>query len=671
MRRSKCWCNNKSSVRRQSTLAAVFLSFIFIFFTSCPVSQAQEEENPNIFYIGLTADSTDEKIKLYEKALLSSNIYIRRAASDQLASLTLQGAKLSAGTEALIHSEASGWWAAAFNAAQNMNRENALLFLLGFGQNAVFSFDDARQYVLNECIKNELIFSESESIAVEGHYEVSVSRYLEALNVFRAFRIDDIWPLQMPDIFVKYPNLINDLGRAFQYTSSGNEGLNLFLQWETNLPADITGNPDDLRYRLVFWAARIARRTGQNDRAISLFEQALVLTSDDIQKDACIWYILDLLLTGPVNVTMDNIERLIPQLYNTASVNDIMERYLHRLVSSRDWRRIIRTYDLIKNINGLHLKAGFAWVIARSIEEGYLSPEDKRLAANAAGAEADASVFMQIAYNASGSLQVPAVYYRMQSAASLGLPFLVFTDDIPDTGEQSAAVQFLLGFFENGAANYSVPYIRSLEGELTPAELRAVANELDKAGLYIQSMRLISLYINNEDYDRNRRDLEIMYPRPFLDLIETHADIFNIAPSLLYGLIRQESAFQTAIGSHAGAVGLMQLMQATARDMADRIRRAGGPNFFNIDGSVETTNPEINVYIGSYYYNYLRSLFNNNDQLSLMAYNGGLGRVRQWRSASNLPVDLLVETVTIYETRDYGKRIPALAVIYEELYYRF
>ena len=650
--------NRENSMKPE--LAAILCSFIIIFFSSCPATQAQEEESHNVFYISLMTDSIDEKIRLLEKSLSSANVYIRQAASDQLVSLMLQETKLSAEIEEIIRAQASGWRADALYVTQNLNRENALSFLLGFEQNAA----DAGQYILNECEKKRLIFSESELIAIEGHYAVSALRYQDALNSFRAFRADENWPSHIPEIFISYPGLINDLGRAFQYTSSGNEGLNLFLQWEGNLPYGVS---DDLRYRLIYWAARVARRMGQNDRAVSLFEQAHVFAPDSAQKDACIWYILDSSMSGPVNNIMERMERLIPLIYSGSAVNDIMERYLHRLVSMRNWRNIIRTYDLIKNIDGLNLKAGFAWVIARAFEEGYLSAEDRQLAA---GAQADASVFMRIAYNEGDVMLVPAVYYRMLSADSLNLPFMEFSDDIPETEDFCAAAQFLLGFFENGAADYSIPYIRSLEGTLTPDELRAVACELEKAEMYIHSMRLISLYINNEGYVKNRRDLELMYPRPFLNLIETNAEFFNIAPSLLYGLIRQESAFQISVGSSAGAVGLMQLMQATARDMADRIRRAGGPNFFSANGSVDSSNPEINVYIGSYYYNYLLNLFNNNEQLSLMAYNGGLGRVRQWRNASNLPVDLLVESVTIYETRDYGRRIPALARIYEELYYR-
>jgi len=652
------------------------LFFISILLFSSCTSQAmgikERSYSVNDFYTGLKTDSAEEKVRLFENALSNTNIFIRQAASEQLAVLMLRDSEISAGTAELVRSEAGGWWAAAFDVVDNLpDREKTLPFLLSFEQNTYSFFDEPRHYVLRELNKRDVIFNGSETAVIDGHYAVSRLQYNDALAAFRGLEADGAWPGQMPRLFFEFPNLINDLGRAFQYTASGAEGLNLFLQWESNLPDTASYELNDIRYRLLFFAARIARRAGSAQTA-ALFERALSLAPDNTQLDACIWYLLDISLSGQINVIMERMEKFLPLAVNGSTHNDIMERYLHRLAAAQDWSRVIRTFDLIKDIDGLFLKAGFAWVIARAIQENYLSAEQSRLAANAAAlpARADASAFMRIAYNASGTLQMPGVYYRALSAAYLNLPFMEFDEAAAENHEQTPALEFLLGFFSNDAPELSVPYIRSMEGTLTPDELRAAAQALDEKEMYTQSIRLIQLYINREDYVKKRRDLEIMYPRPFLELVETHGRNFNIAPSLLFGLMRQESVFQSAVVSRAGAVGLMQLMQPTAQDMASRIRRAGGPDFFSANGTIDSANPAVNVYIGAYYYNYLRNLFGSNDQLSLMAYNGGLARVRRWRSASSLPVDLLVETITVYETRDYGKRIPANAKVYEELYYR-
>jgi len=576
-----------------------------------------------------------------------------------------------------VRSSVSPFWAAAFEAVEpaansnTLNKEKIISYLLNIEHGAASS--EARLYVLNECKKNKIFFTQIEEGAIEGHNAASLARYNEALNSFRAFQTDGKWPDEIPQLFIEFPNLINDLGRAFQYTASGNEGMVLFMKWETGL----LDETDDLRFRLLFYAARIARRIGssQNAQAISLFERAFAFAPDTEQLDACIWYIFDLSLTGSISIMFERLERYVPQWHNGSSYNNILERYLHRLVSAREWRRVVRTYDIIKDSGAAVAKSGYAWVIARAMEEGYLNAEDRRLAARALGAgsasSADAAAFMRIAYNESGVFIMPAIYYRMKSAESLGLPFLEFAENNASEDRKespSMALEFLLGFFSNDAARLSNPYIRLLEKELSPGELQTLAQSLEKAGIYTQSMRVVSLYVNREGYVRTRRDLELMYPRPYLELIEEQAKEFDITPHLFFALVRTESAFQSAVVSRAGAVGLAQLMPNTAREQAERIRRGGGPDFFGSDNNVDSTNPVVNLYIGAFYLNFLRGRLDDM-YLALMAYNGGQNRVRRWRASNNLPLDLFLETVPIYETRDYGKRVTAISVIYEQLYY--
>jgi len=312
-------------------------------------------------------------------------------------------------------------------------------------------------------------------------------------------------------------------------------------------------------------------------------------------------------------------------------------------------------------------------ISSTTMEQEYnlLSEEDKQLAAAVVNARlADPLIYARLTYNASYEVNIPSLYYRSVSAKALNLPFLEFDNTAKnrrDRTEESQALQFINGFFTNDAGSRAIPYIRALERDLSPDELRAAAKAFEEEEMYLQSMRLISLYINKEDYKRERSDFELMFPRPYLELNEKWSRQFNIEPSLFFGLIRTESAFQSAVVSRAGATGLAQLMPATAQDMAGRMRRSAGVDY---TGNLDLSDPSLNVHIGAYYYNYLLGLFDNNDIFSLMAYNGGLGRVRRWRNAnSQLPADLVMETVNIYETRDYGKRVLGYAAVYQLLYY--
>ncbi|WP_461251272.1 flagellar assembly lytic transglycosylase [Treponema sp. R8-4-B8] len=639
---------------------------ISLLILSC-VSQIQVQNQPSDFYFGLLNDSIAEKIKLFERALASPNGYIRQAAAEKLVVLMAGGAEIPRKTMESVRGELRGFWAEAFHIVSAPDKEKALSFFFNHDNNSA-SFSEAMQFIIRECVKKGITFSEREIAAIEGHYSVSCLRYNEALDFFRIFQFEDHWPELLPNIFIEYPILINDLGKTFQYTKSSAEGLTLFLQWLKNKELSF-----DLQYRLNFYAGRIARRIGgKNAQGIALFEHALTLAPDTDQLDACIWYILDLTITGPTKTFIDRLAKYIPQWRKGSDYNDLLERFLHKLVAERDWNKVIKTYDLIKNTGAAVSKIGYAWVIGRAIENKYLTAADTRLAAQAIGAKsANAAAFYRIAYDVGIVNFLPSLLYRSKCADALKEPFFEFTEEViePENIEYSQALQFILGFFNYGVVDFSYPYIKEMERELTADELRVAAQAFDKEGIHWQSIHLASLYVYRDGYSRDRRDWELMFPRPYLELVEKYSQEYGIAPSLLYGLIRTESAFREAVVSRAGAVGLMQLMPKTAKDMAERLRRTGGPDYFSEDGVVDSRNPSLNIHIGTYYFKYLQDYFKDTI-LALLAYNGGQNRVRRLRNASKLPIDLFVETITNLENRDYGKRVPAAARVYQELYYK-
>ncbi|MDR0321866.1 MAG: lytic transglycosylase domain-containing protein [Treponema sp.] len=648
--------------------------FLFLLVLLCSCTSVAEK---NEFYLGLlVSDNNAEKVRLFEKALSNKNEYVRQAAAEELAILMSNGINLSNSTMTKVRREVRGWWKDALDVTRNKpNREDALSFLFRSEQTSA-SFNAARLYVLRECQKRENFFSLSEYAAIHGHHAVAELRYGDAVKYFRLFQEDGEWTEQIPLLFIEYPVLINDLGRAFQYSRTESEGSALFIKWETNLKHEETGMPDlfnEQRYRLIFYAGRnTLRLSRQSALATSLFERAIPLLESSEQRDACMWYLLDLSLTESTDAFIERLEQFIPNWDRDSYFNDILERFLHQLVTRREWTKVIKTFALIQNSGAVAAKTSYSWVIARTIQDDLLSAQEKRLAASTANVESvNTSTYMNISYNMGVVFYVPTLYYRYLTADFLGRPFVEFaqTPATPENSSPSSALRFLLGFFNNGAAEFALPYIRAMEKELTPEELRIMAEALNGAGLYAQSMGLVALYINTEDYIKDRRDWELSFPRPFIELIETRAQEYELSAPLLLGLIRTESAFRSSVVSRAGAVGLMQLMPFTARDMAERLRREGIKDYFNEDNTVDSTDPSLNVHIGTYYFKHLMGRLDETI-LALMAYNGGPNRVNNWRRASRLPLDLFVETVPILETRDYGKRVLAAARIYEELYYR-
>ena len=154
-------------------------------------------------------------------------------------------------------------------------------------------------------------------------------------------------------------------------------------------------------------------------------------------------------------------------------------------------------------------------------------------------------------------------------------------------------------------------------------------------------------------------DLELRFPLAHQNLILKQAKRQNINPAWAFAIIRQESAFTADARSHAGAMGLMQLMPRTARQVARsmRIRKPGRHDLINV-----TTN----VQLGVRYLKKVRDKFNGHPVLATAAYNAGGYRVKQWLpETGSIPADLWVEQVPFSETQDYLKRVLVYTVIYE------
>ena len=111
--------------------------------------------------------------------------------------------------------------------------------------------------------------------------------------------------------------------------------------------------------------------------------------------------------------------------------------------------------------------------------------------------------------------------------------------------------------------------------------------------------------------------------------------------------------------SHAGAMGLMQLMPATARSVARDILKRKPPR------RQELLQPATNIALGSAYLRQMKGELGNSAILATAAYNAGPHRVTRWLPDRTLPADIWIELVPFTETRGYLRRVLAYTVIYE------
>ncbi len=153
-------------------------------------------------------------------------------------------------------------------------------------------------------------------------------------------------------------------------------------------------------------------------------------------------------------------------------------------------------------------------------------------------------------------------------------------------------------------------------------------------------------------------DLEVRFPMAHRNELVREAKRRDLHSSWVFAITRQESAFMADARSHAGAMGLMQLMPATAKETA---RRFGIP----LASPQQALNPDTNIQLGAAYLSQVYGQFNGNRVLASAAYNAGPGRVRQWlRGANHLSYDVWVENIPFDETRQYVQNVLSYSVIY-------
>ena len=153
-------------------------------------------------------------------------------------------------------------------------------------------------------------------------------------------------------------------------------------------------------------------------------------------------------------------------------------------------------------------------------------------------------------------------------------------------------------------------------------------------------------------------DLAIRFPMAYSPLVAKHAATAGVDVDWVYSVIRQESAFLPHARSPVGAMGMMQLMPNTARQVSKEL---GLP----VANKKALLTPDLNVKLGTSYMSQLLAQFNGNIILATAAYNAGPHRAEAWQP-DYLPVrgDLWIETIPFHETRDYVKKILTYQAIY-------
>ena len=155
--------------------------------------------------------------------------------------------------------------------------------------------------------------------------------------------------------------------------------------------------------------------------------------------------------------------------------------------------------------------------------------------------------------------------------------------------------------------------------------------------------------------------LHYLYPIPYRDQVKFHSGE-RIDPFFVYSVMRQESIFNFEIMSPAGACGLLQIMPATGKMLA---QKEGLANF----EPMQLFNAYMNIRLGIRYLVDLKAEYNDDYMYVLGNYNAGPKPTKRWQAAGEgKPWDIRAEEISYWETRDYVKRVMGNYWIYQEIY---
>jgi len=260
----------------------------------------------------------------------------------------------------------------------------------------------------------------------------------------------------------------------------------------------------------------------------------------------------------------------------------------------------------------------------------------------------------------------PASYYAWRSAAHLGIVEGEFRirnlqqdikadDSIPTNPlpEGSAVVQELyrLGLLQEASAQLQAEtyHLPKLSPRKTATQAILLADQGERLAALRQLLPLA--YADNQemkDLHRFRSFWEAAYPTPYWSQLVLWGNQQRVNPLLALSLMRQESAFEPAIRSKAGALGLMQVMPATGRDIAQKLGVA----------DYSLTNPADNIRFGTWYLAHTHDRWEDNSLLAVASYNAGPGNVRKWMGTLSMQdPERFVEQIPFRETKGYVKSV--------------
>ncbi|MDX9899502.1 MAG: lytic transglycosylase domain-containing protein [Spirochaetia bacterium] len=472
------------------------------------------------------------------------------------------------------------------------------------------------------------------------------------------------------NLFLTLPRAAaSDAAKAFLAISrdEGAAGFNYIVTSTLDRGAD-----PSREYFNAYWQARYLRAANRWAEAETWFAKAASLADGDADRDAAAWYEAEAAWKRSTKAAIAALGRALSTTRNPGYYSDLIEPISREALVARDGLLLASLDTAVLAKASARDAARLSYLFARAAQSSIIRDAHVSAQFDSAAAYADARL-------ASAYEQSADSWYRLAAAYRLGKPLVepLLVEDEParvtqaiDTKSGSPskdpAVDSVVGPTEYALAMAKFGLgarVRSELGaafyELDKPTLRSIAETLRSSGRHDQAYRLIATLFWKTGFVPTRQDATLYWPRPFRESFDVALKSTGIDEFLLWGLIRSESGFDPQVVSKSGAVGLTQLMPATAEEMAGRLKLE----------SYSLTDPSDNMSIGSAYFARLLANLDGRVLPAVFSYNGGPTRFKRWEAEyGSLPMDLLLESLSYAETRQYGRNVAHAALSYAALY---
>ncbi|MCR4789733.1 MAG: lytic transglycosylase domain-containing protein, partial [Treponemataceae bacterium] len=450
---------------------------------------------------------------------------------------------------------------------------------------------------------------------------------------------------------------ISDLGRCLLFGASSS-----FAEYASKFEKAASSSSDSRKsYYLNFYAGRFYDKIYDRKSAGKNFQLCLKNSFSDSSYDDALWYYLKGLKNESESAFLKGFAEYGDKFNNKHNFMDLMEDVFVSMLSNRRWTSFCNLYEIVNSYCDKVTSSSFNYIFARLLEEEMVD------AANWPELTSS-SLFQSVIDNPESP-----TYYLMLSAERLDLSSMdavqyiferrPFEDTDPQIRQE--VLQLMKACLKKRNIKQLYYFYSKYKKYVSSDDLiyfvEKTARLAEKqAKFYPYVLRLASSATYSRGGGKSLELLEYYYPQYYKKSIRSACKKYGLDEDLLFGLIHSESFFDKDVVSRSGAIGLCQLMDSTASDVARKLKIQ----------DYDLRSPSLNIEFGSFYLAELIRRLDGSVMDAIISYNSGITRVRKWhKKYNNVPIDIFIEMLPYAESRGYGKKVLSASAIYGYLYY--